>query len=333
MLAVRLTAANHLELLDVPDPKPSEGEAVVRVRAAALNHRDVWIMTGQYAGLKFPVTPGSDGAGVVESVGSASDRAWEGREVIVNPALGWGGAERSQDPATFNILGLPRDGALAERVVAPVAQLNAKPPHLSWEEAAALPLAGLTAWRAVCVRGAVRPGERVLITGIGGGVATFALIFARACGAHVTVTSGSDEKLVRAAALGAAEGVNYGVGDWSGRLAKGGLYDFIVDGAGGAGFEALMDLAAPGGRIVSYGATRGNPAALPLRKVFWRQVSLLGTTMGSPSDWRSMVSFVEERRLKPVVSRVYSLKEAAEAFELMEKGGQFGKIVVRVPED
>ena len=330
MLAVRLTGSDHLEILEIPEPIPAAGEAVISVRAAALNHRDVWIKSGRYAGLKYPVTPGSDGAGVVASVGSPSDQSWVGREVILNPALGWGESERAQDSASFNILGLPRDGTLAERVAVPVPQLEERPSHLSWEESAAIPLAALTAWRAVCVRGAVRSGERVLVTGIGGGVATWALTFARALGAAVTVTSASEAKLAQAATLGAADGVNYGNDDWGRRAAAGGLFDLIIDGAGGEGFDTLMELAAPGGRIVSYGATRGNPSSLTVRKLFWRQISLLGSTMGSPSDWHSMVAFVRERGLRPVISSVFPLREAADAFALMERGGQFGKIVVKV---
>ena len=330
MRAVQLAAVNQLVVVEVADPLPSAGEAVVRLRAAALNHRDLWIKLGQYAGLKFPCIPGSDGAGVVESVGPGVDAAWVGREVIINPSLEWGGAESAQGEA-FSILGLPRDGTLAEKVAVPAANLAAKPEHLDWPAAAALPLSGLTAYRAVFSRAQLKPGERVLITGIGGGVALFALQFAVADGAAAFVTSSSEEKISRAAALGARGGIRYTQPGWAGNLAKtAGLFDVIVDSAGGEGFNDLLELAAPGGRLVFFGATRGNAPGLALRKIFWRQISLLGSTMGSPRDFGGLLDFVAGHRLKPVISEVFPLARAAEAFALMERGGQFGKIVVQI---
>lgn len=324
MRAIRLTAINQLEIATVPAPKPAAGEALVAIRAAALNHRDVWIKAGQYAGLKWPCIPGSDGAGVV----TAGDPAWQDREVIINPSFNWGGSERTQG-GEFSILGLPRDGTLAEQIAVPVAQLAAKPAHLAWEEAAALPLAGLTAYRALFSRAQLHAGERVLITGIGGGVALFALQFAVAHGAEVWVTSSSAEKIARAVRLGAKGGFDYTRAGWAKTaVAAPGLFDVIVDSAGGEGFANLIDLAASGARIVFYGATRGNPPGFTMRQVFWRQISILGTTMGSPADWQSMVGFVTLHRIKPVVSEVFPLERAAEAFELMERGGQFGKIVI-----
>ena len=298
------------------------------LRAAALNHRDVWIKTGQYAGLKWPCIPGSDGAGVVAEVGVGVDRSWIGREVVINPSFNWGTEERAQG-AQFQILGLPRDGTLAERIAVPVAQLAPRPTHLSWEEAAALPLAGLTAFRALFPRARLQPGERVLVSGVGGGVATFALQFAVAAGAQVWVTSGSPAKIARAVAMGAKGGFDYNATDWPAQAAAqvGGGFDVIVDSAGGEGFGRLIDAAVSGGRIVFFGATRGD-AQLPVRKVFWRQISLLGTTMGSPADWAAMTAFVAEKRIRPVVSEVFPLARAADAFALMERGGQFGKIVV-----
>lgn len=328
MRAVHLTAINALSIVEIPAPEPVAGEVRVRLKAAALNHRDVWIKLGQYAGLKFPSQPGSDGAGVVESVGAGVGAEWVGREVIINPAFGWGAREQAQ-AADFTILGLPRDGTLAEVVTVPAAQLSAKPAHLTWTEAAALPLSGLTAYRALFARAELQPGERVLISGVGGGVALFALQFAVAHGAQVYVTSGSDEKIAKAIRLGAAGGFNYTHPGWAKTAAHAGhAFDVIVDSAGGEGFESLVDLAAPGGRVVFFGATRGNPPVLPMRKVFWRQISLLGTTMGSPLDWTAMMNFVDRHRISPVVSDVFPLEKADEAFDLMERGGQFGKIVV-----
>ncbi len=328
MRALQLSAINQLAVVEVSDPLPAPGEALVTLRAAALNHRDVWIKQGQYAGLKFPCIPGSDGAGVVLAVGTGGDASWLGREVVINPSLDWGASEHAQGPK-FSILGLPRDGTLAEKIAVPAGQLAPKPPHLTWEEAAALPLTGLTAYRAIFSRAQLKPGERILLTGIGGGAALGALQFAVAHGAEVWVTSSSSEKISRAVALGAAGGFDYTQAGWAAAAAQApGHFDVIMDSAGGAGFEQLIELVAPGGRVVFFGATRGNPPGLPMRKVFWRQVSLLGTTMGSPADWRAMLEFVALHRLKPVVSDVFPLARSGEAFALMERGGQFGKIVV-----
>lgn len=330
MRAVILPSVDAITIGEHPAPQPVEGEVVVSVKAAALNHRDVWIKQGQYAGLKFPCVPGSDGAGVVGRLGAGVDKAWIGREVIINPSFGWGESEKAQGPA-FSILGLPRDGTFAQEVAVPVTQVSARPAHLSWEEAAALPLAGLTAYRALFSRARLEKGERLLITGIGGGVALFALQFAVAAGVEVWVTSSSDEKIERAVKLGARGGFNYTLLDWVERAtAKAGLFDVILDSAGGPGFEKLLDLAAPGARLAFFGATRGNPPSLALRKVFWRQLTLLGSTMGSPADWSALLQFVTRHAIKPVISEVFPLESGAHAFGRMEEGRQFGKLVLTV---
>ena len=327
MRAVQLNGVNQLAIVEVPDPQPGVDEVLVAVRAAALNHRDVWIKTGQYAGLKWPCIPGSDGAGEVIAVGSGVDPAWSGREVIINPGFNWGDSPRAQGPR-FMILGLPREGTLAERIVVPVSQVSTKPAHLMWHEAAALPLAGLTAYRALFSRAKLQSGERVLVSGIGGGVALFALQFALAAGAEVWVTSSSAQKIERAVALGAKGGFDYRDPEWAKNAAKSpGEFDVVIDSAGGDGFARLVDATTSGGRVVFYGATRGN-ASLPLRKVFWRQISLLGSTMGSPDDWTAMIARVTEHTLRPIVSETFPLARAAEAFALMERGEQFGKIVI-----
>ncbi len=312
----------------IADPAPAPGEAVVVLRAGALNHRDLWIKLGLYAGIQYPVVPGSDGAGVVEAVAAGVDPAWVGRDVIINPSFDWGTAQKAFGER-FTILGNPRQGTLAEKISVPVTNLAAKPAHLGWEEAAALPLAALTAWRALFGRAQLRVGERVLITGIGAGTALFALQFALAAGAEVWVTSGSGEKLVKARELGAKGGANYKEAGWAEGLSKAaGGFDVIVDSAGGPGFNSLIDLASPGGRIVFFGATTGIVPEFNPRKVFWKQLSLLGTTMGSPDDFAGMLATVDRHAIKPVVSDAFPLARAAEAFALMERGGQFGKIVV-----
>ncbi len=329
MNAAQLTALKQsVAFTTVPDPVALPGSAVVRLKAAALNHRDLWIQQGLYPGIALPIILGSDGAGVVTSVGDAADSAWVGREVIINPALEWGDNPRAQG-AKFRILGLPDAGTFAEQVAVPAVNLAPKPAHLSWEEAAALPLAGLTAWRALFTRAQLRDGERVLITGIGGGAALFAFQFAVAAKAEVWVTSGSSEKLERARGLGAAGGVNYRDADWAEQLAKqAGLFDVIVDSAGGEGFPRLIDLTAPGGRIAFFGATTGNPKLFDMRKSFFRQINLFGTTMGSPADFAGMTAQVAATNLRPIVDAVFPLAETDAALRRMEAGAQFGKIVL-----
>jgi len=315
----------------MPDPIAQPGFAVVRLKAAALNHRDLWVQLGQYANIRLPLIPGSDGAGVVESVASPADQPWVGREVIINPSLDWGEDPRAQGPK-FRILGMPDPGTFAERIALPLANLAPKPAHLSWEQAAALPLAGLTAWRALFTRARLQAGEKILVTGAGGGAALYALQFAVAAGATAWVTSGSDDKLARAKTLGAAGGANYRTPDWGAALsaAAGGLFDVIIDSAGGEGFGQLIELTRPGGRIAFFGATTGNPKGLDLRKCFFRQINLLGTTMGSPADFAGMTDFVAGKNIVPVVDRVFPLAATEEALRHMESGAQFGKIVLRI---
>ena len=249
-------------------------------------------------GVKFPCCiPGSDGAGVVVAAGSGAGD-WVGRDVIINPSFDWGPSEpQAFKRVHFPSSVLPKDGNLRQRIaiLGGGDNLRPSPPrHLSWEEAAALPLAGPdAAWRALDARARIHSTDRVLVTGIGGGVALFALQYAVAHGAEVWVTSSSEEKIARAVQLGAQGGFVYTRPGWAAAAKSGGAsFDLIVDSAGGEGFGDLLDLAASGGRIVFYGATRGNPSGLALRKIFWRQLSLLGTTMGSPADWAAMVAYV-----------------------------------------
>jgi len=318
-----------LELREVPTPVAGAGEAVVRVVAAAINHRDLWIQKGQYAGLKFPIVLGSDGVGVVHECGADVDASWEGRAVVLDPSLHWGDDPRAQG-RDFRILGLPDDGTFAEYVRVPASQLHARPGHLTDAEAAALPLAGVTAYRAVVTHGEVRKGMRVLVTGVGGGVSAFALQIAHSQGAEVHVTSSQDGKLARAHAHGASFGANYTKETWVQELkakAPEG-YDLIVDSAGGDGFASLLELARPGGRIVFYGATRGNPKGLDLRRIFWKQLRLQGTTMGTAADFAGMLKLYTDARLRPVVDRTFPLDAANEAFAHVSAAAQFGKVVL-----
>jgi zinc-binding alcohol dehydrogenase/oxidoreductase len=330
MKAIVLEAADKpLAYKEVEKPTLAPGEALVKIKAAALNRRDYWITIGKYAGLKYPTILGSDGAGIVEEVGSESDKHLIGQEVIINPGSGWGDDENFQSD-NFKILGLPEDGTLAEYVKVKAADLHNKPAHLTWEQAASLPLAGLTVYRALFVKGKAQKGDKVLITGVGGGTGAMALQFAVAAGCQVFVTSGSGEKIERAKQLGAAAGVNYKAQDWAEQLQQlSGGFHVIIDSALGDGFAKLPDICRPGGRIVVFGGTAGNIPALNGRKIFWRQLQVIGTMMGSPADFKAIVDFVAEHQIVPVVDEVYQLANAAEAVAKMEHSTQFGKIVLR----
>jgi NADPH:quinone reductase-like Zn-dependent oxidoreductase len=332
MQATRLDAIHEpLRIQDVPTPEPGPGEVRVRLHAAALNHRDVWVQQGKYPGMKLPVTPGSDGAGVVEKVGDGVDMSWLGREVILNPGHDWGDNPRFYQKS-FTILGMPADGTFAEYLTIRAEYLHDKPAHLSFAEAAALPLGGLTAWRALFTRARLQAGERLLVSGVGGGVALLGLQFAVAAGAEVWVTSGSEEKIERAVALGARGGISYRQERWERNLVAqaGGGFDVVLDSAGGEGFAQLVDAAAPGGRIVFYGGTRGNLTNIPPARVFFKQLDLLGTTMGTPDEFAAMLHFVNEHQLRPVLDQTFPLAEAEAALRRMDAGEQFGKIILEV---
>ncbi len=300
----------------VPNLEKGEGQVLVEVKAAALNHRDVWITKGMYPGITLPIVLGSDGAGLCE-----------GKEVIINPNHNWGDNEKFQS-ASYHILGLPTQGTFAENVVVGKDKIYPKPSHLSMKEAAALPLGGMTAFRALFTKCQAEQGERVLISGVGGGVALFAFQFAVAKGCEVWVTSGSDEKIEKAIKMGAKGGINYKNADWKDFGKKTGGFDVIIDSAGGDGFSQLVKLCKPGARICFYGGTRGNITKLNPQIIFWKQISIFGSTMGSDLEFKQMIDFVAEHKIVPVVDSVYSLSEGNKAFQRMEQGLQFGKIVL-----
>lgn len=334
-----LVAETHrsVTLTEVEMPAPGSGQAVVKLRAAALNHRDVFVQQGLYPGMKLPVIPGADGAGVVSAIGEDVDNEWLGREVIINCSLDWGDNPNLYGP-NFRILGMPDNGTFAEYVLVGANTLHAKPAHLTFEEAAALPLAGLTAWRALMSRAKLSSErkERVLITGIGGGVALFTLQFAVAAGAEVWVTSGSTEKIERAKDLGATGGINYKTQDWHKTLmtqtggGRMGYFDVVIDSAAGPGFALLTDVAAPGGRIVIFGGTAGKIDGLIPPKVFFKHLNIMGSTMGTPAEFADMVAFVEKYQIQPVIDTVMPLAEAEAALRRMDAGQQFGKIVLAI---
>ncbi|MED4228434.1 quinone oxidoreductase family protein [Neobacillus cucumis] len=324
---------NQLKLENVETPKPGSKEVVVRLQAAALNRRDLMVVHGQYPGIKLPVIPGSDGAGEIVAIGAEVNNVLIGDKVIINPGLNWGN-DMNKKMADFTVLGVPTNGTYAQYVKVPAENVFLKPSHLSWEEAAALPLAGLTAYRALVTKGKVQTGETVLIPGVGGGVATYLVQFAAALGAKVYVTSSKEEKIEKAKRFGATEGVNYTSDDWSDELEKltGGI-DLSVDSIGGEVFKTLVSLGKIGSRIVSFGATRGPVPNLVLPSLTVKEMSVIGSTMGSPQDFSEMVKFVEEHKIYPVLDKTFSLEEASEALFRMEKGENFGKIVLSIPQD
>lgn len=331
MQALVLEANNQLTIKEVDTPTLKPGEALVQIKAAALNRRDYWITIGKYAGIKYPTILGSDGAGIVTAVGSETDSGWIGKEVILNPAHYWGDDDNFQGP-DFKILGLPEDGTFTEYVKTPVEYLYAKPAHLNWEQAAALPLAGLTAFRALFFKGQAKKGDKVLITGAGSGTGVFALQWAVAAGCEVFVTSGSPEKLAQAKQLGAAAGVSYKAQDWAEQLKElsGGGFNVIVDSAFGAGFAKLPFICRPGARIVFFGATTGNVPDLNGRQIYWHQLQILGTTMGTQQNFKDMVAFAAEHKIVPVIEETVPFNKAADAILAMEHASQFGKVVVSI---
>lgn len=322
MQAVRLHEYGGLEALrfeDAPDPVVPDGWVLVELRAAALNWHDCLVRQGRYPA-PLPLIPGADGAGVRRDTGEA---------VVIVPSLWWG--DRDEAPGSaFEILGDRVDGTYAELVAVPEENVLPKPAGWSWAEAAALPLAGVTAHRALFGRGGLRAGERVLVLGAGGGVATFLVAFADRAGARVTVTSSSQGGIDGAVALGASGGVRYTEAGWpdAAREANGGEgFDLVIDPVG-SWAEAITTLR-PGGRLVSFGANASDQAQVGFRPFYFGQYSLLGTTMGSHRDFRAMLGLIERMPdWRPVVGSVLPLDRAADAQGLLEAGGHRGKVVL-----
>ncbi len=317
------------EQVDVPDPAAGNGEVVVGVVTAALNRRDWWIWREDEA--VAPVTLGSDAAGVVVAVGAGVDGVATGDEVVINPTLGW--APGAHIPTeTFEILGSPRDGTLAERVVVPAANVAPRPAGLSWEEAAALNLAGLTAWRATITCAAAAPGRRILVTGAGSGVATFAVQIAAAVGSEVWVTTSTEAKLGRLQELGARGGVLYSDEDWGLSLpaAAGGPFDAVVDSWGAEGWPHALRSLRWGGVLVNFGDTGGDTSTIPVSEVYWSWRSIVGTTMGSPEEYRALLDHVGAHDWRPVIDSVHDLTDLDAAARRLVDRERLGKIVLRV---
>ena len=320
----------EFELEDIPDPAPAPDEVVIDLKAAALNRRDWWIWTAPgYCPL--PVTLGSDGAGVVSSVGAEVSGVALGDEVVFDPTLGWGEGEEAPTPA-FEIFGVPRDGTFAERALVPGANVAPKPSRLSWEEAAALNLGGLTAWRAAVTCAGAGPSRTLLVTGAGSGVATFLIQIAAALGARVFVTSSSERKLAQARALGADGGANYHDPDWPERLRElaGGGIDAAVDSFGGPSWEGALRALRAGGTLVSFGDTSGPETKVTTAEVYWQWRRVLGTTMGSPREYRDLLAHVQRASWRPIIDTTFPLHRLGDAARRLTSDERFGKVVLRI---
>lgn len=301
----------------VPRPQAGPDQVVVELAAASLNRRDWWMTQGLYPKLQPGVILGSCGAGRVN-----------GRAVVINPNIDWGINPAYPNYNTYRILGMPDHGTFAEAIAVHPDRLVDQPPHLTPAEAATLPLAGLTAHRALFNKGRASGSTKVLVNGVGGGVALLAAQFAIAIGAEVMVTSSSDEKIARAIALGARGGMNYKEEGWGRKFTRQfGRVDVVIDSAGGEGFGELLTVCRPQARIVCYGGSRGASTFKP-QPLFFKEIEIVGSTMGSDDEFNRMIELVNIHQIRPVVDAVFPLAEAPAAFDRLEQGVQFGKIVL-----
>jgi NADPH:quinone reductase-like Zn-dependent oxidoreductase len=308
---------------DVPDPEPGQGEVLVRMRAASLNHLDVWTRRG-LPSVPKPRILGADGAGVVVALGSGTEGFEPGQPVVINPGIEHNG--------TIHVIGEHTQGVHAELAAIPATNVYPLREGVSFEEAAAFPLVFETAYRMLVTRAGLRGGEWVLVWGIGGGVATAALRIAQALGARTAVTSSSDDKLAKAAALGADVTVNHETADVVAvvKEASGGGADVVVETVGDATWKRSLDAARQGGRIVVCGATSGPNPPAALHRIWWKQLDVLGSTMGAREDFEGAYDLVAAGA-KPVIDSVFPLAEARAAHERLEAGEQFGKILLAIP--
>lgn len=328
MKALVLDEEKRLHITNVDQPSPKAGEVQIRIQAAALNHREIWITKGLYPGMKLPCILGADGAGVISAIGEGVDADWMGVEVIIYPAYDWGDDD-DRPLKQFRVLGMPDPGTIAEYITVPATHVVHKPKYLSWEEAAAIPVASLTAWRALHYHARVRKGDKVLITGIGGGVAQAGLQLAFAMGAEVFVTSSDISKIDRAISSGATAGVNYKEEDWYDQLkiASGGI-DAVLDSSPSEELDNYLKFLNHGARIVAYGSTGSRKTTLNISKFFLRHIQFIGTAMGSNRDFLDLINFIERHEIKPVVDSVFKLDQSEEAIRYLSEGAQVGKVVI-----
>lgn len=307
---------------EIAEAEPNPGEVRVKLKFAGLNHRDLFTVH-RHLPTDPPLIIGSDGAGIIDAIGEGVTNVAIGEEIIINPSLGW--REKSDAPPQgFEIVGLPFNGTFAEKIIIPAENAVHKPDYLSWEEAGVLSLAALTAYRALFTRGKVQAGMKVFIPGIGSGVATFLLQFAKAAGAKVYVTSRSKDKCQKALEIGADKAFDSNE-DWNEAL-NGEKMDLVIECVGAATFNKSLDTLRPGGTIVTFGASAGDIVSFDLRKFFYGQYNLLGSTMGSSEEYKEMLQFVEDHGIKPIMERTFPLSEFKQAFDMLEKAEQIGKI-------
>jgi NADPH:quinone reductase-like Zn-dependent oxidoreductase len=317
--AIRIHEDGGPEVLryeDAPDPEPGPGEVLVHLRAASLNHLDLWVRKG-LPSVPKPRILGADGAGVREDTGE---------RVVINPGIEHGDR--------ITVVGEHMDGTHAELVAVPEGNVYPLPETLSFEEAAAFPLVFETAYRLLVTKAQMREGEWVLLWGIGSGIATAGLAIAKAIGARALVTSSSDEKLERARELGADATVNHGNGDVRAAVKEatdGAGVEVVLEHVGEATWQTSLQSARVGGRIAVCGATSGPNPPAALHRIWWKQLTIYGSTMGARSDFEAAFELVKSGRAKPVVDSVHPLADARAAHERLEAGEQFGKIVLRIP--
>jgi NADPH:quinone reductase-like Zn-dependent oxidoreductase len=342
MKAIAITGQGGLDkvqYMDVERPQIAPREVLIEARAVALNHLDIFVRNNlDSLKLATPHVAGADGAGVVAEVGAEVSRVQVGDRVLINPGLHCGVCEFCQAGeqslcVRFGIMGETRPGTFAEYFKVPQENVHPVPEGFSWEEAAAFPLVFLTAWRMLISKAAIKPGEEILILGIGGGVATAVLQLVKAIGLRAFVTSSNDEKLQQAQKLGADAVINYKTQDFAREIRtltnRRGV-DVVVDSVGGDSYAKSLASLVKGGRLVTCGATAGPRPQTDLARIFWNQLSVFGSTMGNLREFAEMLNFVRTRGVKPVIDQVFPLAEGATAFARMEEGKQFGKIVLKV---
>ncbi|RYL88929.1 NAD(P)-dependent alcohol dehydrogenase [Sporolactobacillus sp. THM7-4] len=312
---------------DFPEPNVGAGDVKVAIKSAGLNHRDLFIVQKRHGAEDPALVIGSDGTGVVVETGENVTGTHVGDEVVIIPSLRWE-KKSPAPPESFDILGFPDNGTLAEQIVVSEKQIAPKPDYLTWEEAGVLPLSALTGYRALFTRGGLKSGDRVFIPGIGSGVATYMLQMAKAAGATVIVSSRSREKLDKAKALGADILLDNGQ-DWSKAL-NGEKVDLVIESVGAATFHRSLELLKAGGTIVSFGASAGDEFPLNIREFFYNQWSLHGSTMGSIEEFHEMLDLFSKSQIHPVIDSTYNLKDAEKALERLKNGSQFGKIAIRI---
>ncbi len=329
MKSLTIVSENKLEIIEKEVPTISTNQVLVKVAAAALNKRDQFISEGKYPGIQLGATLGSDGVGEIVEVGADIESKNIGRQVIINPNINWGNNPTVQSQE-YNILGMPSDGTFAEYVAVGFDRVHDIPKNLKFEEAVALPLAGLTAFRACFHHGQIKAEDNVLISGFGGGVAQYAFQYAVASKSKVYVTSSSDIKMKEAIELGAVETVNYKSDNWQKTLAKkSGGFDVVIDSAGGDQINDFVKMMKPGGRIVFYGATTGLPSSLDLYRMFWNQITLQGSTMGNDQEFAYMLNFVEVNNIHPLIDSSRSFDEILDAIAELRQGDKLGKLVLK----